>query len=365
MNEKSLRIYVSSGPLDMHEMLSDALVKLGFDSWTEKENRDLNQADVIIFISDTVGLNLLERYNLVGSRRPIVILWLVDPLPPLDLSERASRYALSASKVNWQYLCGNVLGRFVHKYVPFARELRSIIRSVYLRRLAKEMTLRNPAYGDCPTREWGRVVRRYRLFIDYMNQGLIDYVFTTTVAKKEFIINLGFHAEFIPFGYHSIFGQLQGHKRDIDVLFLGRLNNERRRRVIDRLFDELQANGVELMVIERDYYSQGRTELLNRTKIMLNLLRVPWDFGPERFLMSMSCGALVVSEKIMKPELYQPGVHFAQAETTELASIICQYLKNDSEREKITHCAYKFVTGELQLEKNVSQLLKRCHLSDT
>ncbi|MFQ6036721.1 MAG: glycosyltransferase, partial [Sedimentisphaerales bacterium] len=232
-------------------------------------------------------------------------------------------------------------------------------------RLVREMTLGNPAYGDCPIREWSRVARRYRIFTNYMNQGLIDHVFTTTIAKKEFIANRGFQVEFIPFGYHSIFGQLQGHKRDIDVLFLGRLNNERRRRVIDRLFDELRANGVELTIIDRDYYNEGRTELLNRTKIMLNLLRVPWDFGPERFLMSMSCGALVVSEKIVKPEPYRPGVHFVQAQTQDLAAIICQYLKNDNEREKITHCAYEFVMGELQLEKKVLQLLKSCHLSDT
>jgi len=360
MNKKALRIYVPGGPLEMHEMLSDALVKLGFDSWTEKEDRNLNQVDVIIFISDTVGLNLLERYNLIGSRRPIVILWLVDPLPPPDLSEKAAGYALSASKVNWQYLCGKGWGKVIHKYVPFARNAMRAFRSVYIHRLAREMTSRNPAYGDCPAREWNRVVRRYRIFTDYMNQGLIDYVFTTTVAKKEFIIKRGFHTEFIPFGYHSIFGQLQGRKRDIDVLFLGRLNNERRRRVIDQLFDELRANGVVLTVIDRDYYTEGRTELLNRTKIMLNLLRVPWDFGPERCLMSMSCGALVVSEKIMKPEPYQPGVHFAQAETPKLASIICQYLENDNEREKITRSAYEFVTSELQLKKSVLQLLKRC-----
>jgi len=361
---KPKRILVITGPLEMGVMIRDVLRELGFDAWTEKEIC-CDQVDAIIFPSDSIGLELLESLGEARVRRAVKILWLVDPLPPPDLSGRADEYSLSASRFNWQNLCGKRCGRFIQKYVPFARNVMRAFRSVYIHRLAREMTLRNPAYGDCPAREWSRVVRRHRIFTDYMNRGLIDYVFTTTVSKKEFIINRGLHAEFIPFGYHSIFGQLQGRKRDIDVLFLGRLNNERRRKVLARLSNELRAKGVELTIIDRDYYSRGRTELLNRTKIMLNLLRVPWDFGPERFLMSMACGALVVSEKIMKPEPYRPGVHFAQAETQELSAIICQYLKNDNEREKITRSAYEFVTGELQLKKNVLQLLKRCHLSNT
>jgi hypothetical protein len=86
----------------------------------------------------------------------------------------------------------------------------------------------------------------------------------------------------VPFGYHPSFGEPLGLERDIDVVFLGSLRDRRRSRIVGSLQAELKRRNIGLLIKdgsrERGYaYGDERTRLLNRSRIMLSIMRQPWD----------------------------------------------------------------------------------------
>jgi len=361
---KKVGILVITGIVEMGVMIRDVLRELGFDAWTENEKR-WDEVDVVILPSDSVGLELLPGLGQPGVRRPVTILWLVDPLPPPGLSARAEAIGLGIAKMDWRRLLPGRWGEVVSKYVPFGREVLRLGRWIWIRNLRKEIAQNGQVdYLRCDEREWDRVMVRYYHLREYMRNGCIDYLFTTTEAKRRFLVERACDVEFVPFGYHPCFGEYHGVERDIDVVFLGRLNNRRRKVLLHDLSEELTTQGVELRIIDKDCYGDERTELLNRTKISIDLPRAPWDFAIERFLISMSCGALLVSEGKESRQPFRAGVHFVQTQACDMAHTIFRYLRNERERAQISMAAYEFVSKEITLKKSVTQLLIKCGLLD-
>lgn len=359
---KKVRILVITGPVEMGVMIRDVLRELGFDAWTEKEIR-CDEVDVVILPSDSIGLDLLGRMGEARVRRAVTILWLVDPLPPPGLSARAEAIGLRIAKMDWRRLLPRSWGEIVHKYFPFGREVVRLGRKILIRKLRKEIAQNGEIdYLCCEYREWERVMVRYYRLREYMRYGYIDYLFTTTKAKHRFLAERAYDVQFVPFGYHRSFGEYHGLERDVDVLFLGRLNNKKREVLLHNLSVELSAQGVELKIVDSDCYGAERTKLLNRTKISIDLPRVPWDFAIERFLISMSCGALLVSEGKQPAEPFRAGVHFVQTQAADMAGTILRYLRNERERAEISMAAYEFVNKEITLKKSVTEVLTKCGL---
>ncbi len=359
---KKVRILVITGPVEMGVMIRDVLRELGFDAWTEEEIQ-IDEVDVVILPSDSIGLDLLGRLGEVRVHRALKILWLVDPLPPPGLSARAEAIGLGIAKMDWRRLLPRSWGKIVHKYFPFGREVVRLGRWILIRKLRKEIAQNGEVdYLCCQDREWERVMVRYYRLREYVRDGCIDYLFTTTKAKHRFLAERAYDVQFVPFGYHRSFGEYHGLERDIDVLFLGRLNNKRREVLLHNLSVELSAQGVELKIVDSDCYGVERTELLNRSKISVDLPRVPWDFAIERFLISMSCGALLVSEGKQPAEPFRAGVHFVQTQAADMAGTILRYLRNERERAEISMAAYEFVNKEITLKKSVTEVLTKCGL---
>lgn len=359
---KKIKVLVITGPLEMGVMIRDVLCELGFDAWAENEGRN-DEVDVVILPSDSIGLKLLEKWDESQLRRAVKILWLIDPLPPPGLSARARLIGDRLAKLDWRRLLPGGWGQIVHKHFPFGRDVLRLGRWNCIRRLRKESAREgNTDYIGCNNREWVRVmVRGYRLQ-ECMRDGCIDYLFTTTEAKHRFIVEMGYDAQFIPFGYHRSLGAYRGLERDIDVLFLGRLNSKTRETLLTDLRAELSVEGVRLQIVDNDCYGAQRTELLNRTKISIDLPRVPWDFAIERFLISMSCGAMVVSVGTQSTEPFKAGVHFVQTQPREMAGVILSYLRDERRWTEISRAGYEFVTKEITLKKSVTELLIRSGL---
>ena len=139
---------------------------------------------------------------------------------------------------------------------------------------------------------------------------------------------------------------------------------------IMKRFDELENliksndKNVKLKIVDKDCYGEERTQLLNRTKISLDLPRVPWDFAPVRFLLSMSCCAMVVSEGNCPKEPYRKDVHYVQAADSDLTATILSYLRNEQQRHRITRDAYNYVKKENTLKKSVLDILQKSNLVD-
>lgn len=145
--------------------------------------------------------------------------------------------------------------------------------------------------------------------------------------------------------------------RDIDVLFLGAEDVPRRNRLLKRL----RKNGVRIHAVG-SYGNQGcwgkdRTELLNRTKILLNLARTPGEFPDLRLILGMAIKALGISEPIYRPNPFVPGEHFFSASREEMPEKIWYYLTHEEVCASISDRAHRLITQDVTMERSVSQIV--------
>jgi len=141
------------------------------------------------------------------------------------------------------------------------------------------------------------------------------------------------------------------------VLFLGAQDVPRRNRLLQRL----RKSGVRIHAvgsyINPDCWGKDRTELLNRTKILLNLARTPGEFPDLRLILGMANKALVISEPIYRPAPFVPGQHFISVSIEEMPEKIRYYLTHDEERASISERAHELITQEVTMERSVSQIV--------
>jgi hypothetical protein len=106
------------------------------------------------------------------------------------------------------------------------------------------------------------------------------------------------------------------------------------------------------------YWGDSRNELLNRTKILLNISRHPGLQNDVRLILGMATGALVISEPIYLPDPYVPGKHYVEAPLDELAATLQRYLADEQARREITAAGHAFVTQELTMRNSLARLLE-------
>jgi len=219
------------------------------------------------------------------------------------------------------------------------------------RELAK-IVLRDPRRSD--PRSNARAIQRLH------RDGLPDVLVVSTRERQQFLAERGIASTFAPLGYGEYTGTDLGLTRDIDVLFLGELEIPRRKRILRRL----RASGVNVVALgdwnDPSLFGAARVELVNRSKILLNIPRHPGLLSGGRMLLGMANKALVVAEPIYEPEPYRPGVHYVSAELAEFPDVIAQYLHEDDARRTIVETAYEFVTTELTMQASVETILRAC-----
>jgi glycosyltransferase involved in cell wall biosynthesis len=217
-------------------------------------------------------------------------------------------------------------------------------------------------------REIGKIVLRDRRVSDpYSNarhmrklagEDTVDLLTVATRSYQAFLAEHGIASEHIPVAYHPVHGHLLNLERDIDVLFLGDLRVGRRKRIIRRL----QRQGLPVTALgdysDPRYWGDARTELLNRSKVLLNIPRHPGLLADMRLILGMSTGVLVVSEPVYLPDPFVPGTHYVEASLDEMAETTMRWLEDDDARAQMTARAHAFVTEELTLKQSFADLLK-------
>lgn len=179
---------------------------------------------------------------------------------------------------------------------------------------------------------------------------------TLTPRRAErFAKELEIPAAYLPYGYHKSFGSPLGLSRDLDVVFLGSLRDRRRARIVTNLQGELTKRGISLHIHDGDRYGpmvfgNARSELLNRTKIMLSVMRRPWDDLVFRVLLGAPNGAMIVSELVEDDQPFEPGVHIETTPVAQLADLIGIFLSSESNRVERAEAARHKVMQELRLE---------------
>lgn len=211
--------------------------------------------------------------------------------------------------------------------------------------------LRHPGATD-PQTNW----RRLRALHAH---GMPDVLAVASTRGQRFMAEHGIETVVGPYLWHAHHGrELEpARERDIDVLFLGTLDAARRRRVLRRL--ERAGVAVEHAGTFRGAGTWGaeRSELLSRTRIVLNIPRRPGEGSQLRFVLGMCHGAAVVSEPIADPSPFVPGLHYVSATTDELADALGALLEDDSRRHALAAAGQRFVLDEMRFEHALDDVL--------
>lgn len=198
------------------------------------------------------------------------------------------------------------------------------------------------------------------------SQGMLKLICVFSETNASFFRHYQLPVSVIPMGYHPHFGErLADVERDIDVVFLGSTRDDRRRSLIPELEQKMGDRGIRFVIKDGSpkhghVFGADRTLLLNRAKIMLNIMRQPWDDPVFRLLLAAPAGAMLISENLLQTAMgpFQPGVHFAMADLDSMIETIREYLSADPARIRITDQAYEFVTGELTMQNMAKKVLK-------
>jgi Glycosyl transferases group 1 len=205
---------------------------------------------------------------------------------------------------------------------------------------------------------------RYRYYGDIhwlRKQNLLDVFVVESEWWCQYLRVRGFTPLVENFGYQVECGEDLHHQRDIPVLWLGKMGTPRRARLISEIQTRLAEREIKMLMIdgiENPYlFGDERTKLLNRTRVMLNILREDWDDNSSRFFLAAPNKALIVSEPLLPHTPFIPGVHLVEASIENIPRVIEYYINHDAERDAVTARAFDLVVNRLTLEKAVVNIL--------
>ena len=268
------------------------------------------------------------------SRRPLFALW---------MSEQLSNPALP----EWvQYAVGMIRSR------------------------AERLAFRRQAQGEWrldPRLRWLTTkAHRFRYYGDLhwlQQEDLLSVLAIGSQWMADFLCAGGFDPIVAYLGSHPDWWADLRLERDIPVSWIGKLATKRRGSLLKRIRAELRERGVEILMIdgvENSYvFGEERTISLNRTKIVLNVLREKWDNHSLRYFLAAPNRALIVTEPTLPHTPFLPGVHLVEAPIEQMADTICYYLSHEEERQRIVDQAYQLVTTDLTMRKAVGQILEQ------
>ena len=302
---------------------SQSFSELGHDVFEFPAQAELPRNLDLIFAYGPFGSMVPLARQLIAipeARRPAFIFWQIEPLP-------------NPAQPKWLI---KALGK-----------LRSRIERLATRQVGKGEWQVLPGWRLLTSKAF-----RYRYCGDLLwlqEEGVLTLLVMGSHPNSDFLRELGLDSFQPPSpSFREGWGADLNLKRDVPVLWLGKSATRRRRRYLERVRRDLRALGIEMMVIdgiENPYiFGEARTRLLNRTSIVLNLLRNTWDSHAARFQLAAMNRALVVSEPCLEHTGFRAGEHFVVAPVGEIARTIQQYLENEEERRQIADRAYDLIS---------------------
>lgn len=247
-----------------------------------------------------------------GAARPAVAAWLFEPLPPPDLPREAIRGAVRFSALR--------TGRRWMR--PVMRGLSWPLDVHLARRAGRSLTASNLRF----------LVDNASFAFLGSEQGWLDAIFVSTEQKRRHLADWGIGAHFLPVGQQPSYGRDLGRPRDIDVLFVGSLKAEARRRALADLMAQLQAAGLVTHVPDGPVWGQARTDLVNRARIMLHMHQFDWDTPWMRWCLAAANGAVIASEPLTVAYPLVPGRDYLEAPAAGLADAILALLRDEDRR---------------------------------
>jgi hypothetical protein len=279
-------------------MLSDAFDESGWQVTLRfRPDENLLNHDLLLL----AGLSrydggLMETLRRHRDRRPVTVLWQLEPLPPLQLSPLGEEVGFRLAACDWGRL-SPWMRRVLTCLVPFRPKVFRMSWRWLARPYARQVIQAPDQEGwrEFDVEIYFNALAEWRRIGELRATGCVDHYFATVQPRVEFLRSRGIDAHLLSFGHHPDWGRDLQLKRDIDVLFLGRSDRGRRGRMLGELREELARRGRTLMMVPEAFGAE-RESLLNRSRIFVNLLRTPHELAGLRVLLGLACGALVVSE---------------------------------------------------------------------
>jgi len=222
-----------------------------------------------------------------------------------------------------------------------------------------------------PRQHWNWLItklHRYRYYGDaycYSRTGLLDIVAVWSKWTAALLKVRGIPTITAYMGHSHANGRDLGLERDIPVLWLGKRGSSRRSRLLDQIRTRLAARGIDMLMVdgvEHPYvFGDDRTRLLNRSKIVLNILRKPWDNNSMRFFLASANKVMVVSEPVLAHIPFLPEEHFVERPIREIPETIEYYLAHEAERKVIADRAYKLGVEQLTMRASLEKILSAVH----
>lgn len=172
----------------------------------------------------------------------------------------------------------------------------------------------------------------------------------------------GMRARVVPFGYHPEMGgplvDPGEGDRDIAVLVLATeaRGRGRRGRLLAEVLERIERL-VQVAVVEAGAYGAEREALLARTRVVLDVHRVP-DASPGlRFLLATAAGAALAAEPAVKAGALAAGRHFVAAEIDRLAEATLEILADEPRRQALVRAAQDLLRGPLAMATCLEEVL--------
>ena len=188
-----------------------------------------------------------------------------------------------------------------------------------------------------------------------------DEVVLTSAQRVAAAAAAGVSARVVPYGYHAraagSLAPVDAARRDVPVLVLGsELDGRTRRASVIRALRHALEPHVPLMLVGGDLYGEARARLLRRTRVVLDVHRVPGAFTGVRFVMAAAAGAVLVTEPFEGPTPLVPGVHHVEAPAGRLADAVRSVLASETLARTVAEAAQSLLRTDLAMANCLGRL---------
>jgi hypothetical protein len=287
--------------------------------------------------------------------RSTVVFWGIDPLPPPGLPPDVVQRQLEVARLRERVVSRGGTSKVLAR-VP--KPLKALARRV----AAGPSPIANEVVSsDVPLFD-ARAFYRLHWIKEHVARGTLDAVAGTNGAFVATLREQGIDADREPVGYSPMMGHDEGLDRDIDVLFLGGVDEHRagRAQIVAELRADLGERDMELFVPTQPVFGAARSDLLNRAKTIVNLRSNAWHPELVRFTFAAACRtAIVTNLPISYTDPFLDGRDFVSAETGGLADVLHRVVTDEDLRNRIAGSAHDLVTRQVTMANTAHRMLDR------
>ena len=104
-------------------------------------------------------------------------------------------------------------------------------------------------------------------------------------------------------------------------------------------------------------WGSERAALLRRTRVVVDIHRIPGNFVGLRLLLTLAAGAVLVTEPMTDPWPFIPGVHYLEAQASDLLDVACLVAEDDVRRVRLVEAGQAFLGDSLTMQASLGRVL--------